>query len=106
MHTRFEWTYRGGERVKRPKNAPTPCSSCPKIPRAAPLRTRQYAVEPTQLTRDIYEHWLECCAVGKHPDDELVSRHARLLQQVKEEVEREENDLLLKLLANATVTRQ
>ncbi|MCA9014012.1 MAG: hypothetical protein KDA77_01660, partial [Planctomycetaceae bacterium] len=34
----------------------------------------------------VYQHWKECKAVGQFPDDDIVKKHAALIQDVVDSV--------------------
>ena len=55
-----------------------------------------------------YEHYLECRAVGKFPDDPIVRRNAAIIAEVLEQVEKDErntfNSQLIQLATFAKVT--
>jgi hypothetical protein len=76
---------RTGSPVPRPAGMPTPCHRCPKT-EGEPVRTREHARELTPALRACYMHYLECRAVGRFPDDDLVRRHARIIRSVEDEV--------------------
>jgi hypothetical protein len=76
--------------VLRPAGVPTPCYKCPKIPPDAPAKERRYAVELSEKNERVYQHYLECAAVSRFPDDPLVRRHAALIGSVLDDVERSE----------------
>lgn len=67
---------------------PTPCQECPKIPVGAPQKTREHAIELSDKNYQAWQHYLECRAVGKFPDDPIVRRNARVLRDVYDEYEK------------------
>lgn len=75
----------------------TPCGECPKIPKGAP-KDRRYAIEPTERSWKIYQHWRECRAVGHFPEDGLVKRHASILQSIQDELDAQPMAQLTQLL--------
>jgi hypothetical protein len=90
--------------MKRPKGTPTPCDQCPKIPLPlAPGQTPRpaLAVELSEQNRRCYEHYRECAAVNWQCDDAadpLVRRHAAMIGDVIEQVERERQQAALGVL--------
>lgn len=79
---------RVGEPVRRLPGQPTPCHKCPKIPDDAPAKARQYAVELTEQNLEAYEHYTECRAVGRFPEDGIVGRNAALIRMLEDARER------------------
>lgn len=82
--------------LERPKGTKPPCESCPKITLAGvdkwdgPARPA-LAVEMSERTRRVYEHYKRCRAVEWNvPDaqDELVQHHAAVIREVEDEQER------------------
>ena len=69
-----------GTHLLRVAGTPTPCWKCPKIPSSAPLKSRQYALEMTERNRRVWEHYVECKAIGRFPDDPIVIRHAGIIR--------------------------
>lgn len=84
----------GGEPWRRPKGVPTPCHQCPKVPREKRTKqaTRADAIEPTEASWAILWHYRQCRAVRRHPEDELADRHAGLICEVLESVQRVRQD--------------
>ncbi len=90
-----EWVYqddgtiqlRAGEPVKRFRGAPTPCGTCPKIPSGLP-KCPESAVEPSEKSARIYQHYRECRAVARFPDDPIVKRHAAIIRALHDERDR------------------
>jgi len=80
-------SYRGKPIPRRA--APPPCrfqdakgkSLCPK-------GTPEDGGDLNQRNRKVYEHYLECRAVGSFPDDPIVRRNAAIIRQVEESAER------------------
>lgn len=91
----------GGLPLARPPGQPTPCHECPKVPDDAPERTSHYAIEPSEKSKQAYQHYLECAAVGNFPDDPLVKCNARIIRQVEQAWERAPLQRLLALLTRA-----
>ena len=77
---------RFGEPVPRPKHCPTPCARCPKILPGAPPNPSS-AVELTDSTLLTLQHYRECQAVGRFPDDPIVRRNAVIIRDIESEVE-------------------
>lgn len=101
----------------RPAYVKTPCVTCPKIPEHVKKDndprdlTRAHAIEWTERSREVYEHYMGCKAVGVWPMvdgdvEPLVKRHARLLREYEDRRDRLETGLhfgeLTSLLAIAT----
>lgn len=75
-----------------------PCGICPKVPKDAPVKNWQHAIEPTERTWKVYRHYLSCQATGYSEAeriDPLVRLHARVIRQA--EKAGEYNQLLAKL---------
>lgn len=78
---------RDGQYEKRLPNCPAPCrrafvdgeSECPK---GTPENSRAL----TEANKAAYEHYLECRAVGVFPDDPIVSRNARVIRDVEDQI--------------------
>jgi hypothetical protein len=81
----WEKETRYGLPVLRPEGAPTPCWSCPKIPKGAPPKPSS-AVELSDKNVRAYLHYKECKAVGRFPDDPIVTRNARIIAGAEESV--------------------
>lgn len=78
-------------------NCLTPCRECPKIPNGCPP-DRRYAIEPTERSWKIFQHWRECRAVGHFPDDPWVKRHAAVLQGIQDDLDAQPMAQLTQLL--------
>lgn len=80
-----------GSPMRRPtdggKPGGTPCHQCPKVPRDAPERTREHAIEPTEKSMAALRHYERCAAVGRFPDDEIVERNAGLIAPIYRQAE-------------------
>lgn len=86
----------------RPSYVKTPCMTCPKIPELIRkdndprTLSREHAIEWTERSKLIYEHFKECEAVNDWPRNEdgsvdpIVKRHARLLREFEAQMERAE----------------
>jgi hypothetical protein len=86
-------------KVLRPEGALTPCYSCPKIPREAPARTPDHAVELSAKNRQALYHYQGCRAVGRFPkDDPIVTRNAIVIRSLMDAFERFGQDRLYYLL--------
>lgn len=87
--------------LERPKGTKPPCETCPKItglrPEDGPPRAA-LAVELSEQNRRAYEHYLECRAVNRFPNDALVRRHARIIREVEDEVQRAGQSAMIGLL--------
>ncbi len=75
---------RTGLVTMRPPGTIPPCTTCPKIPPDAPEKTWEHAVDLSERNVTVYTHYLECKAVGRFPDDELVAAHARVIREVED----------------------
>lgn len=69
---------------------PPPCGDCPKIdktdyPLHDPRRGPHLAAELTSRDWQVIAHYFECKAVGKFPDDPIVTRHAAILSRLEDE---------------------
>lgn len=87
--------------VLRPGYAKTNCFACPKIPESVKkdndprVLSKKHAQEWTQQSIEIYEHFLECRATGVWPlvgdeVDPIVRRHARILTEFLDRMDRME----------------
>lgn len=90
------WQYRSdGKRLEKgltrepvPRgNQPTPCGSCPKIPKDVSVRTPAYAEELSERNLWAWQHYLRCKAVGQFPDDPIVRRNAAIMAEVEKEID-------------------
>lgn len=69
---------RNGKPIARPKGSKTPCYMCPKIaPGDDPVP--ENACELTDDDWRVVQHYRECKAVGRFPDDPRVRMHASIL---------------------------
>ncbi len=81
-------TFANGTPKPRPKNVPTPCASCPKIPvhvlngRRVKV-SRADAIELNEVNREAWEHYQRCRATGRFPDDPIVARDASVIRKVE-----------------------
>lgn len=97
-------TTRGGANgvklpMLRPPGMATPCAVCPKIPAGEPVKVAANAVELSETNRTAWAHYQECRAVGAFPDDPLVRHHARLIREVYDTVDGDQQRTLMMLLA-------
>lgn len=56
---------------------------------------------PKRLTptgQAIYNHYLECRAIGQFPDDPLVRRHAAIIYRVEQAIERMERQAMMRIV--------
>lgn len=87
-----------GEPMERGTGQPTPCSSCPKVPTWAKAagkdwrELRTLAAELTPANRLAYEHYVQCKAVGRFPDDPIVEWVAGVVRRCEDEDERRRGD--------------
>ncbi len=85
-----EVTKRGGQPIKRPENSSPPCRlrgiGCPK---GTP--ENQKSLSPKN--QRAYQHYIECKAVGRFPDDPLVREHAGIIRLVEESVEKQYQEI-------------
>jgi hypothetical protein len=68
-----------GEPMKRPVGCQAPCYMCPKIPKSVKEKTRASAIEPTERSLTAIEHYQQCEAVRRFPEDEIVERNAGII---------------------------
>lgn len=87
---RMERKRGSGIYLRRPVNSPTPCYDCPKIPPEVPIRWTS-AVELTDQTRQAYQFYCECKAVGHFPDDPIVRLCASTIRRVEDSVGKQES---------------
>lgn len=81
---------RAGERVPRIRGQLPQCKWCPKIPKGTdPIP--ENAVELSPRNWAVYQHYLQCKAVGAFPDDAIVRRNAMLIRQVEDAARRNES---------------
>lgn len=79
---------RGGfHKVTRDRGEFPPCASCPKIAKGD-LPHPSSAQELSERNKQAYQHWQECRAVGKFPDDPIVRRNAAIIQRLHDEYSR------------------
>lgn len=73
--------------MARPPGTDPPCHDCPKT---IGMQTRHWdgAPDPTERTRKTYQHFRECSAVGKFPDDPIVRRNAMIIRTVEDSIAR------------------
>jgi hypothetical protein len=72
---------RGGRPAPRPVGVAPPCRRCPK---GGPDNFADFLPQNSEAVR----HYMECSATRHFPRDAIVARHASLLKQVEQEVER------------------
>lgn len=78
---------RGGRPIARPKGSKTPCYMCPKIPPGEdPVPAN--ACELTDQDWQTVQHFRECRAVGRFPDDPRVRLHASILSAAEDFADR------------------
>ncbi len=82
--------------VLRLLSQPPPCGTCPKIPKDAPVKHWDHAVQLSDKNWRAYQYYLECRAVGQFPDDAIVRRNARIIRAIQDEAD---NRPLYNLLA-------
>lgn len=76
--------------VLRPPGTKPPCPACEKVPKEVRRNThpgkvnKSLAVNLTPANQQAYDHYLECRAVGRFPDDEIVKRHASIIRQLED----------------------
>lgn len=80
-----------GNKVNLPriKGTVPPCVWCPKIPEGEP-KNRDHAIEMSDKNRKAFIHYQECRAVGAFPDDPIVRRNARIIREVCDAIDRED----------------
>lgn len=90
----------------RPAGVPTPCAVCPKIPAGEPTKDRSKAIELTPDNALAFSHYRECKAVGRFPDDPLVSRDAAIIAGVVDAIYDARQDALAKSLGFMEIMRR
>ena len=83
-------TERAGVPAPRPRGQPTPCYKCPKVPKGKPP-IPESAVELTDRNWKVWQHYRECKATGRFPDDAIVRQHAAVIREVETEYELSRN---------------
>lgn len=85
--TRFgEVSERMGIKTLRMAGQDPPCRWCPKIPDGEP-KIRSSAVELSDRNWQAFRHYRECRAVGRFPDDPIVSRNAGVIRQIQDDAD-------------------
>ena len=87
-----------GKPWPRPKGTVTPCHCCPKIPRSAPRKTREFAEEISDRNYRAFKHHLRCKAVNRWPADAIVERNAEIIEGVLESVRDGKQEQLIQTL--------
>lgn len=85
---------RGGVKQKRPPGTPLPCLGCAKIPPGADPHPAS-AVELTPENRKCWQHYQRAKAVNWNvPEaaDEMVQRHAAMIDEVTRAVEKKQGN--------------
>jgi hypothetical protein len=77
---------RNGNPIPRVKGTFAPCRyPDPKQPEGrCPKGTPETSLALTERNRKAWEHYLECKAVGRFPDDPIVRRNAGLIRQIED----------------------
>jgi hypothetical protein len=94
---RWRHVTRAGEPVLRPAGATTPCRSCPKSHDGQP----NPGADLTPRSRAVIEHYQQCRAVGRFPEDAIVEEHAGLLHAIEEQLARKQQAETRRLLVLA-----
>lgn len=68
-----------GEPVERV--VPAPCCNR-KHPKGCLKGTAENPKVLTPKNQKVYQHWKECKAVGQFPEDDIVKKHAALIQDI------------------------
>ncbi len=80
-----------GKPIPRRSSCPTPCHMCPKMPAGVEAR-RKNAIELSERNLAAFAHYRESRAVGgftaAEQADRLVRRHAVLIREAFDELER------------------
>ena len=85
--------------MKRPKGTFPPCGYGPeKCPKGSPTAGR----ELTEKNWQAWTHYQQCAAVGRFPDDEIVSRNAGVIRETLDEIDRGEQQAM-RLMLEATL---
>lgn len=81
--TQTERPVGSGQPVRRPLGMATPCWSCPKIPQGREP-CPESALELDERMAKVYQHYRGCKAVGRFPEDDLVTDHARVIGEAED----------------------
>ena len=81
-----ELKMRNDEPMERPAGTPTPCGSCPKIPKGR-FPKPENAQELSEKNWRAFGHYRECKAVGRFPDDPIVRVNAGIIRMVEDQVQ-------------------
>ncbi len=77
----------GGRKIERQPLEVLPCGECPKIPKGMEPSPRN-AVEMTERSWQVYNHWTEAVAVGftdEEQADAIVRQNASILREIDQE---------------------
>ena len=104
------WTYRstwervtrGGLPVRRDPGERTPCFKCPKGKEDGVPHPEK---DLSETSWQVYQHYLECRAVGRFPDDHLVRRDAAIIRAAEDHAERTRESGLAGLLTALAARR-
>jgi hypothetical protein len=86
--------------IKRPEVMPPPCRTNQGCPKGTPENSK----ELSNKNRLAYDHYLQCKAVGKFPEDAIVYRNAGIIRQIEDRQLRQSNSELrewIKLLVSS-----
>lgn len=79
---------------------PPPCRTNQGCPKGTPENSK----ELSNKNRLAYDHYLQCKAIGKFPDDAIVYRNAGIIRRIEDQQLRQSNADLrewIKLLASS-----
>lgn len=85
---------------ERPEVMPPPCRTNQGCPKGTPENSK----ELSNKNRLAYDHYLQCKAIGKFPDDAIVYRNAGIIRRIEDQQLRQSNADLrewIKLLASS-----
>jgi|HubBroStandDraft_6_1064221.scaffolds.fasta_scaffold14229_3 hypothetical protein len=83
--------------IRRPPGVSTPC----RTPKGCPKGTPDAQLSLTPQNEKVYDHYVQCKAVGRFPDDPLVERHAGIIRQLEDAAERMRHEQLARAVAAA-----
>jgi hypothetical protein len=90
-----------GRPLRRVRGQPPPCRTPQGCPKGSPEESRQL----TRRNEQAYDHYLQCRATGRFPDDPLVARNAAIIRSAWDLLERR-NAEELRMLLSALIGRR
>lgn len=85
----------------RPKGVPVPCETARGCPKGHHSKPRGFCPRSYRA----FEHFLECRAIGKFPNDSVVRRHAMLITETEAACDRIEQKQRAIELTKANLAR-